>query len=372
MSSKKRFDTNALLEGLDDELSSDAIGNNSHGLVSKPLVLPAEQIMSGRKTSEPKQKRTIVLELDPSHCKRWAYYDRFEEWFTYENCKDLIDDIRTGEQEIPGIVRKLENDPDGFAYEVVFGGRRHFAAQYICENFKEFKPFKAISKELTDAEAARLMDLENRKRADISDFERCVSYRHQIGKTPGFNPIFATLNELRAAIESGKDSGNDKDDEKEISVGGNGRTLTKAALSYMITAGELNEIDELITLFKGRRTAIPWSLAYKVMHKWNSEEKGIREKIIAKAAELGPSAKDKSPEELLKSLFAAVNNTEPVKKQEKPHYSEEFKIKGKVAIKASATNKNLALTIPIDVIKECDETELIAFVKEVLSKLSAQ
>ena len=369
---KQKVNTSALLAGLDGDLEgvTDSLGNSNQDFAPKPLELPAEKIMAGRKNSEPKQKRTIVLELDPTRCKRWAYYDRFEEWFSYENCKDLIDDIRTGEQEIPGIVRKLENDPDGYDYEVVFGGRRHFAAQYIGETFNEFKPFKAILRELSDREAARLMDLENRKRADISDFERCVSYRHQIGKTPGFDPIFSTLNELRAAIEAGGDSASEKDDDKEEAVGSNGRKLTKAALSYMITAGELNEIEELIVLFKGRRTAIPWTLAYKVMHQWNLD--GKREIILAKAQELMPVAKEKSPEEILKLLLSAVTETKPEKKEDKPFYKEDLKIAGKVAVKATANDKNLALTIPMNMLKEVSEEELMALVKGIFAKVSAK
>lgn len=369
---KQKVNTSALLAGLDGDLDgvTDSLGNTNQDFAPKPLELPAEKIMAGRKNSEPKQKRTIVLELDPTRCKRWAYYDRFEEWFSYENCKDLIDDIRTGEQEIPGIVRKLENDPDGYDYEVVFGGRRHFAAQYIGETFNEFKPFKAILKELSDKEAARLMDLENRKRADISDFERCVSYRHQIGKTPGFDPIFSTLNELRAAIEAGGDSASEKDDDKEEAVGSNGRKLTKAALSYMITAGELNEIEELIVLFKGRRTAIPWTLAYKVMHQWNLD--GKREIILAKAQELMPVAKEKSPEELLKLLLSAVIESPPAKKEEKPFYKEDLKIAGKLAVKATANEKNLALTIPINMLKEVSEEEIMVLVKGIFAKVSAK
>lgn len=363
MASKKQLDTDSILGGLDsEEISPDGFTHPAEASgypKSAPLDLPAERIMSGKRKSEPVKKRTMVLELDPRTCRRWRYYDRFEEWFTYEHCKDLIDDMHEREQEIPGIVRKLDSDPDGYEYEVVFGGRRHFSANYITEEKGTFKPFKAILKELTDQEAARLMDLENRKRADISDFERCVSYRQQIGKTPGYEPIFKTLNELRFAIESGKEDGE--------SSNHNGKSLTKAALSQMIAAGELNEIEELISLFKGRRIKIPWSHAYHLMQKWNSDEDNVQARILAKAKELEASASGKTPEQILKDLLEA---SQEASNEPRTYYKEDLKLDGKVAIKASASAKDLSLKIPLKIIAKSDQEALLDLIKSAMLNAS--
>lgn len=354
---KKKIDTDSVLEGLDlDDLSPENVvqPQTSPGYPSpKPLDLPAERVMSGRRQKEPTKKRTMVLELDPGICRRWRYYDRFEEWFSYENCRDLIDDMRLREQEIPGIVRKLENDPEGYEYEVVFGGRRHFSAEYITEQDGQVKPFKAILRDISDQEAARLMDLENRKRADISDFERCVSYRQQLGKTPGYEPIFKTLNELRAAIES------DKGD----SEAARGKQLTKAGLSQMVTAAELNEVDELISLFKGRRIHIPWSYAYNVMMLWNSEEDGVREAILDTANRLRNDASGKTPEQILKELLIVAKKGQ---KATQSFYKEDMKLNGKIAIKASASARDLSLKIPLKVLDKSDEHELLELVKQAM------
>jgi ParB/RepB/Spo0J family partition protein len=352
--SKKKIDTDSVLEGLDlDDLSAEDVlsPNLAADYPSpQPLDLPAERVMSGRRPKEPVKKRTMILELDPGVCRRWRYYDRFEEWFSYDNCRDLIDDMRLREQEIPGIVRKLNNDPEGYEYEVVFGGRRHFSADYITKQDGQIKPFKAILRDISDQEAARLMDLENRKRADISDFERCVSYRQQLGKTPGYEPIFKTLNELRAAIES------DKGD-VESSVG---KQLTKAGLSQMVTAAELNEIEELIRLFKGRRIHIPWSYAYNLMMLWNSENKGVRQSILNKANALVDESNDKSPEKIIKLLIAEAK--EGVSKNQ-PLYKEDIKLNGKIAVKASASARDLSLKIPLKILEKADEDDLVELIK---------
>ena len=113
MVSKKQLDTDSILGGLDSEdISPESFTHPAEASgypKSAPLDLPAERIMSGKRKNEPVKKRTMVLELDPRTCRRWRYYDRFEEWFTYENCKDLIDDMYEREQEIPGIVSAGHN-----------------------------------------------------------------------------------------------------------------------------------------------------------------------------------------------------------------------------------------------------------------------
>jgi len=349
--SRKAIDISSILEGLDkDDAEIGALSESA-----KLLDLPAERVMSGRVTEEPVKKRTMVLEIDPRVCRRWHYYDRFDEWFTYENCRDLIDDIQQNEQEIPGIVRKLDNDPEGYKYEVIFGGRRHFAADYITENDGVLKPFKAIQRELSNQEAARLMDLENRKRADISDFERCVSYRQQLGKVSGYDAVFKTLNELRAAIESDKvDPGTSSE-----------KSFTKAALSQMVTAGELNEISELICLFNGRRIHIPWSYAYKLMLSWNSETPGVRKSILKKAKELQEEENRITPEQLIRDLLHTVD-----KKQVKASiYKESFKLNGKIAIKAKASARDLSLKIPLKVLEKADRSELLKLINQAMDNV---
>lgn len=347
-SKKKKIDTSILLAGLDD--INDSAVKEKNGTDSE-MALPALDVLKSP-PSQQKRKREMILFLDPRVCRRWRYYDRFPEWFSYEHCGDIISDFRNGkEQEIPGIVRSLENDPEGYQYEVVFGGRRHFSALFVTNETNEEFSFKAIVREIGDQEAARLMDLENRKRKDISDFERCVSYRQQVGKTSGFTSLFNSYNDLLAMIEERDDSDT---------------PLSKAALSQMITAGEMNEIEELICLFEGRRMLIPWSLAYRLVKAWN-DDSGEGKEIIRDEIKLLPEdLGKKSPEAIIKQLLKAVaSNKEEETKRQDP---EVYEADNRVILKKSVSAKDLVLKIPLSLIndKNADTEVLIATIKQVI------
>ena len=114
--------------------------------------------------------------VDPAECRMWAHHNRAYGLLNEENCRDLIDGIRSqGRQEFPAIVRRT---PEGSAqpYEVICGARRHFAVSWLrANNYPQFKYLVDI-RQLTDEEAFRLSDIENRDRADISDYERATDY----------------------------------------------------------------------------------------------------------------------------------------------------------------------------------------------------
>lgn len=366
---KKRRDMGKLLAGA-AESSEDQLGQaddsavpslsedqNSGGIdaiVARPGTkeggsaydIPAATLSnSGRPASKRDdsltKKRRFILEIDPSKCRRWTYYDRFPEWFTYEGCKDVIDSMeKRKRQEFPGVVRKLVDDPDGYEWEVVFAGRRHFAAAYLTEKHGRVFPFVAEERNISDKEAAELMDLENTKRKGLSNFESCVSYRQQLGKVPGFEPIYETINELKEAILATVEFDHDE------------KPPSKASFSQMVAAGELNEVEELIPLFQGRRIKIKWSLAYHLMQAWN---KGgdIRKRIAEKADSLRDMADEKPVDWLLKALIAAAE--EPEKKEEVATYSYSRTFKddgGAPIVKAKLAKNELNLKIPIDSLKD--------------------
>ncbi|MCI5039548.1 MAG: ParB/RepB/Spo0J family partition protein, partial [Donghicola eburneus] len=93
-----------------------------------------------------------------------------------ENCADLIEGIQQqGRQEFPAIVRRVEGS-EGIEFEVICGARRHFAISWLRANsFPQYKYLIEV-RDMTDEEAFRLADVENRDRADISDFERATDY----------------------------------------------------------------------------------------------------------------------------------------------------------------------------------------------------
>ena len=128
--------------------------------------------------------RDVRLRLvDPATCRMWSKHNRLYELLTPENCDDLISSIRAqGRQEVPALVRRVPDDPDGYAFEVISGARRHFAVTHLreVEHRKEIS-FLVEVRELEDEEAFRLSDLENRSRQDISDYERGLEYASAIG-----------------------------------------------------------------------------------------------------------------------------------------------------------------------------------------------
>ena len=122
--------------------------------------------------------------VDPARCRMWEQHNRDYSLLTEENCSDLIDGIRAqGQQEFAAIVRRV--DEADFDYEVIAGARRHFAISWLRENnYSQFR-YLIEERDLTDEEAFRLADIENRDREDISDYERAVDYAEAIKRYYG-------------------------------------------------------------------------------------------------------------------------------------------------------------------------------------------
>lgn len=125
-----------------------------------------------------RQEKVLRL-VDPESCVMWARHNRAYDLLTEENCRDLIDGILSqGQQEFPAIVRRLRppHEGEGPEFEVVCGARRHFAVSWLrANNYPKFQ-YLIEERELTDEEAFRLADIENRDREDISDLERARDY----------------------------------------------------------------------------------------------------------------------------------------------------------------------------------------------------
>lgn len=122
------------------------------------------------------REEKVLRWVDPAACVMWARHNRAYELLTPETCRDLIDSIRAqGQQEFPAIVRRL---PPGSAaeFEVICGARRHYAISWLrANNYPQFR-YLVEERDLTDEEAFRLADIENRDREDLSDLERARDY----------------------------------------------------------------------------------------------------------------------------------------------------------------------------------------------------
>ena len=114
--------------------------------------------------------------VDPDACVMWQRHNRAYDLLTADNCRDLIDSLRAqGQQEFPAVVRRLPVG-QGAEYEVICGARRHFAVSWLrANNYPNFRYLIEV-RDLTDEEAFRLADIENRDRADLSDYERARDY----------------------------------------------------------------------------------------------------------------------------------------------------------------------------------------------------
>ena len=125
-----------------------------------------------------RREEVLHKQIDPSRCKMWRRHNRLYDRLTAENCDDLISKIGDVGQKIPAIARRLNNDPDGFEYEIICGARRHFAVSYLRNNLGRDDLFYKIEiHHLSDEDAFKLSDLENRSRKDISDYERGLDYQ---------------------------------------------------------------------------------------------------------------------------------------------------------------------------------------------------
>ncbi len=132
----------------------------------------------GERMSGEMQEKTLY-QVDPARCRMWERHNRDYALLTEDNCRDLIDGIKAqGQQEFPAIVRRLSGEEHEF--EVICGARRHFAVSWLrAHNYPQFRYLVEV-RDLTDEEAFRLADIENRDREDISDYERAVDYAEAI------------------------------------------------------------------------------------------------------------------------------------------------------------------------------------------------
>jgi ParB family transcriptional regulator, chromosome partitioning protein len=114
--------------------------------------------------------------VDPAKCRIWVGHNREYALLNEERCSDLIESIKAqGKQEMPAIVRRLKGDPD-HDFEVICGARRHWTISWLrTHNYPDFR-FLIDIRSLTDEEAFRLADLENRARDDLTDLERARDY----------------------------------------------------------------------------------------------------------------------------------------------------------------------------------------------------
>jgi ParB family chromosome partitioning protein len=154
--------------GLDDEENLD------NATSADGIVASRSQALSRLATGKSVADRTEWV--DPAKCRPWRMHNRDLDHLTEESCRDLIDSFLSAKkQRIPAIVRRLKNDPD-FDFEIIAGVRRWWTVQWLRDHHHPEYEYLVTIQNVTDEEAFRVSDVENRSRKDISDWERAKEY----------------------------------------------------------------------------------------------------------------------------------------------------------------------------------------------------
>ncbi len=278
-----------------------------------------------------------LLWINPEECRMWGRHNRRYDLLAIDNCRDLVEGIKSqGRQEIPAVVRAV-NDDTGHKYEVIAGARRHWAISWLRDhNYPNFKYLVDV-RELTDEQAFRLSDMENRDREDISDYERAQDYKNAIN-------LYYNGNASEMAARIG---------------------YTNANLSYLLKLADLpaevlaafSDVTQ-ITINNGR-TLAPLL-----------KDPRIKKKVIAKAEEIALEQKGrlegggklipvKEVISVLKSVTPEKGHKGPVKSYTAPN--------GKTAMDIDkALKKSMQLTIYRD--KGLTKEQMLEVLKEMLGE----
>jgi ParB/RepB/Spo0J family partition protein len=236
-------------------------------------VPAAELALSGRVA--PTLERENILSVDPKRCRPWKYHNRTDTWYTKEGCQDLIDSMPRDGQMEPALGRRLQGDPD-FDFELIYGLRRRFAAEYTHSKLKV---------RLTDADDAKcavLMHIENADRQDITAMERALSFQQQLEAK-----IFSTQDAMAEAFG-----------------------FSKGQVTKLLKAAQLLKIAAIAQLFSDR-SAVPVEAAYQLAVMM--ERPGAKD-VVVKAAQNWHSRGEggRPAAAILKQLAASLDRTKRI------------------------------------------------------------
>lgn len=126
-----------------------------------------------------------AMSIQPGECSVWDGNPRDQPGLTADSCRSLIDSIASeGGNRIPVLVRLNPPGTDR-PYQLLVGSRRRFAVDWLNHNGRPELRLAALVVDLSDEEAFRLADIENRERADISELDRARSYQNAVDRFYG-------------------------------------------------------------------------------------------------------------------------------------------------------------------------------------------
>lgn len=126
-----------------------------------------------------------AISISPGECTVWDGNPRDQPGLTPQSCRSLIESIQQeGGNRIPVLVR-LNPPGSERPYQLLVGSRRRFAVDWLNHNGRPEMRLSALVVDLSDEEAFRLADIENRERADISELDRARSYQQAVDRFYG-------------------------------------------------------------------------------------------------------------------------------------------------------------------------------------------
>jgi len=129
-----------------------------------------------------KKKKSVIILVDPEKCRMWTHHNRNYKTLNKQKCGSLMNSIiNEGEQKFPAIVRPI-SDVSEYEYEVICGARRHWVITQLRKHVDERFQYLIDVRELSDEDAFRISDIENRQRVDISHYERAKDYLIALNK----------------------------------------------------------------------------------------------------------------------------------------------------------------------------------------------
>lgn len=126
-----------------------------------------------------------AISIRPADCSVWDGNPRDQPGLSPETCRSLIESIAQEDgNRIPVLVR---HNPPGaeLPYELLVGSRRRFAVDWLNHNGRPEIRLNAMIVDLSDEEAFRLADIENRERQDITELDRARSYQSAVDRFYG-------------------------------------------------------------------------------------------------------------------------------------------------------------------------------------------
>jgi len=164
----------SLTEGLDE------VGEIDHAPAAESIMASRSQTLARLASGKVVTDRTEWV--DPSRCRPWRLHNRDLDHLNEESCRDLIDAFLSAKkQRIPAIVRRLQDDPD-FDFEIIAGVRRWWTVKWLRDHHHPEYDYLVTIQNVSDEEAFRVSDIENRSRKDISDWERAKEYSRALAE----------------------------------------------------------------------------------------------------------------------------------------------------------------------------------------------